>query len=165
MLLAFVPHQLIVASLLHCYQLPPLLYVAIRSNACSTPPLSLIAVAPPAVAVHGHRDCVVHGWHFESRLSRFSTHPNLPLVDCSLSSLCTLPGVDLPTNCDVVVNAVLLTQLPLAIKTNAICVRLTSVPPPPISSIPTLSVSTATNLFHLEVHLLPFILLLGHCCC
>jgi hypothetical protein len=48
------------------------------------------------------------------------------------------------------------TQLPPVLETNAICVGLMSVPPPPISSIRTLSVAAA-DLFHLEVHPLPSI--------
>lgn len=75
-----------------------------------------------------------------------------------------LPGVHLPTNRDGFINAVSPTQLPPTSKTNAICVVLTSVPPPPISSIPTSSVAAA-DLFHLEVHPLPSIYLLGNRCC
>jgi hypothetical protein len=77
-------------------------------------------------------------------------------VDCSVSPLGALPGVHLPTNCGGFINAVSPTQLPPASKTNAICVGLTSVPPPPISSIPMSSVAAA-DLFHLEVHPLPSI--------
>jgi hypothetical protein len=87
-----------------------------------TPSPSLVAVTPP-----GHRNCVVRGWHFESCLSRFSTHPILPLVDCGVSSLGALPGFHLPTNRDRFINAALPTQLPPSSKTNAICVGLTSV--------------------------------------
>ena len=54
--------------------------------------------------------------------------------------------------------------LPPALKTNTIGVGLTSVPPPPLSSIPTSSVAAA-DLFQLEVQPLPSILLLGNCCC
>jgi hypothetical protein len=42
-------------------------------------------------------------------------------------------------------------QLPPALKINTICVGPASVPPPPISSIPTLSVA-APDLFHLKVY-------------
>jgi hypothetical protein len=47
-------------------------------------------------------------------------------------------------------------QLPPASKTKAICVGLTSVPPPPISSTLTSSVAAA-DLFHLDFHPLPSI--------
>ena len=69
------------------------------SRCLSTPSPSSVAVTPP-----GRRYCVVRGWHFESRLLRFSTSPILPLVDCSVSPLGALSGVHLPTNC--VANAV-----------------------------------------------------------
>jgi hypothetical protein len=90
------------------------------SRCLSTPSPSSIAVTMP-----GHRYCVVRGWHFESRLLRFSTRPILPLVDCSVSPRPTVSP----------------TQLLPASKTNAICVGLVLVPPPPISSIPTSSVA------------------------
>ena len=123
----------------------PLRLIATSLLCLGTPSPSSIAVTPP-----GHRNCVVCGWHFESRLSRFSTR------DCSVSPLDALPVVHLPTNRDGFINAVSPAQLPPASKTNAICVGLTSVPPPPISSIPMSSV-TAADLFHLKVHLLPSI--------
>ena len=63
------------------------------SRCLSTPSPSSVAVTPP-----GRRYCVVRGWHFESRLLRFSTRPILPLVDCSVSPLGTLSGVHLPAN-------------------------------------------------------------------
>jgi hypothetical protein len=63
------------------------------SRCLSTPSPSSVAVTPP-----GRRYCVVHGWHFESRLLQFSTRPILPLVDCSVSPLGTLSGIHLPTN-------------------------------------------------------------------
>jgi hypothetical protein len=69
------------------------------SRCLSTPSPSSVAIKPP-----GRRYCVVRGWHFESRLLRFSTHTILPLVDCGVSPLGTLSGVHLPTNC--VANAV-----------------------------------------------------------
>jgi hypothetical protein len=64
--------------------------------------------------------------------------------------------INLPTNRDGSINAVSPTQLPPVLKTNAICVGLMSVPPPPIFSIRTLSVAAA-NLFHLEFYPLPSI--------
>jgi hypothetical protein len=63
------------------------------SRCLSTPSPSSVAVTLP-----GRRYCVVRGWHFDSRLLRFSTRPILPLVDCSVSPLGALPGVHLPTN-------------------------------------------------------------------
>jgi hypothetical protein len=63
------------------------------SRCLSTPSPSSVAVTLP-----GCRYCVVRGWHFESRLLRFSTRPILPLVDCSVSPLGALPGVHLLTN-------------------------------------------------------------------
>jgi hypothetical protein len=66
-----------------------------------------------------------------------------------------MPGVHLPTNRDGFINAVSPAQLPPAAKTNAICVGLTSVPPPLISSIP--SSVAAADVFHLELHPLPSI--------
>jgi hypothetical protein len=47
-------------------------------------------------------------------------------------------------------------QLPPALKTNTICVGLTSVPPPPLFH-PDVESVVAANLFHLEVHPLPSI--------
>jgi len=122
---------------------------------------SLIAVMPP-----GHFNCVVCGWHFESRLSHFSTRLilPLPLVDRSVSPLGALPGVHYPTNLDGFINAVSTAQFPPSSKTNKICVGLTSVPQPLIYSIPTSSVAAA-NLFQLEVFPLPSIYLLGNRCC
>ena len=63
------------------------------SRCLSTPSPSLVAVTLP-----GRRYCVVPGRHFESRLLQFSTSPILTLVDCSVSPLGALPGVQLPTN-------------------------------------------------------------------
>jgi len=80
---------------------------------------------------------------------------------CSVSPLGALPGVHLPTNRDGFINAVSPKELPPASKTNAICVGLTSVLTRSISSIPMLS-DAAANLFHLEVHPLPSIQLLGN---
>ncbi len=114
----------------------PLRLIATSLLCLGTPSPSSVAVTPP-----GHRNCVVCGWHFESRLLRFSTR------DCSVSPLDTLPVIHLPTNRNGFINAVSPAQLPPASKTNAICVGLTSVPrhqslpsrcrvsPPPISSI------------------------------
>jgi len=60
----------------------------------------------------------------------------------------------------------LLMQLPPASKTNAICVGLVLVSPPPVSPIWTSSVAGCHHRsFHLEVHPLPSIKLLGHRCC
>ena len=99
------------------------------SRCLSTPSPSLVAVTPP-----GRRYCVVHVWHFESRLLRFSTRPILPLmIVVYLPLALCLAFISQPT--------VLPMQLLPAPKTNAICVGLVLVPPPPISSIPTSSVA------------------------
>jgi hypothetical protein len=124
------------------------------SRCLSTPSPSSVAVTPP-----GRRYCVIRGWHFESCLLRFSTRPILPLVDCSVlpSALC-LAFTFRPT--------VSPTQLLPVLKTNAICVGQVSVPPPPISSIPTLSVACCRR------RSLPsrcpshaICLIVGSCCC
>ena len=141
----------------------PLFYVAIRCDAwvhrrrCWLPSRRLVTVIASSV---------VGILKAASRAFCFLLVPFyiLPLVDCSVSPLGALPVIHLPTNCDGFINAVSLTQLPPASKTNTICVGLTSVPPPLISSILTSSVATV-DLFHLEVHPLPSIKLLGNCCC
>ena len=86
-------------SSVDCRISSPLRLIA-ASLLCRDPSRCLSTPSPSSVAVTlpGRRYCVVRGWHFESRLLRFSTRPILPLVDCSVSPLGTLSGVHLPTN-------------------------------------------------------------------
>ena len=86
-------------SSVDCRISSPLRLIA-ASLLCRDPSRCLSTPSPSSVAVTlpGRRYCVVRGWHFESRLLRFSTRPILPLVDCSVSPLGTLPDIHLPTN-------------------------------------------------------------------
>ncbi len=86
-------------SSVDCCISSPLRLIA-TSLLCRNPSRCLSTPSPSSVAVtpSGRRYCIIRGWHFESRLLRFSTCPILPLVDCSVSPLGTLSGIHLPTN-------------------------------------------------------------------
>ena len=110
------------------------------------------ALTPPTCMIY-HRSSLTY-----TRVTGSVTIHNLRTIASGYGELLALlVYLTLPTNRNGVINAVSSTQLPPALKTNAICVGLTLVPPLQVSSIPTSSVAAA-DLFHLEVHPL------GHRC-